>query len=226
MFYEPSKGNHSLRFNPFKSIAVPRPIGWITTLDLEGRVNLAPYSQFQNLGADPPYVMFSASGSNDSPRNAQDTGEFVCNMATYDLREAVNITSARYEHGVEEHEKAELDLIPSQLVKAPRVAACPIHMECRYHCSMVLPGRRAGASNVVVVGEVIGIHVKDEFIGPDGKIDIVKIRPLSRVGYHDYTTIDQVFTMSPPPSEGGVLDRGLEGAPQTGAVKNLKLNID
>jgi len=222
MFYEPSKGDHGLKYNPFKSIAVPRPIGWITTLDQDGKVNLAPYSQFQNLGADPPYVMFSAQGTNDSPRNAQDTGEFVCNMATYDLREAVNITSARYDPGIEEHLKAQLDLIPSKLVKAPRVAASPVHMECRYHCSLVLPGRRAGASNVVIVGEVIGIHVKDEFIGPDGKIDIARIRPLSRVGYHDYTTIDKVFTMSPPPSEGNVLDRGLEGAPQNGAAKNLR----
>ncbi len=85
MFYEPDKNNHGLRYNPFKSIVVPRPIGWITTLGLDGKVNLAPYSQFQNIGFDPPYVMFAASTERDkhSASNAMDTGEFVTNMANY-----------------------------------------------------------------------------------------------------------------------------------------------
>jgi flavin reductase (DIM6/NTAB) family NADH-FMN oxidoreductase RutF len=99
MFYEPDKDDHGLPFNPYKSIVVPRPIGWVSTVSRDGIVNLAPYSQFNNLGYDPPYVMFSANSfpdtgrRKDSVKNATDTGEFVVNMATYELREAVNITS-------------------------------------------------------------------------------------------------------------------------------------
>ena len=99
MFYEPDKDDHGLPFNPYKSIVVPRPIGWISTISCDGIVNLAPYSQFNNLGYDPPYVMFSGNSfpetgrRKDSVKNATDTGEFVVNMATYELREAINITS-------------------------------------------------------------------------------------------------------------------------------------
>ena len=95
MFYEPDKDNHGLPFNPFKSICVPRPIGWISTLDLKGNLNLAPYSQCQNIGYDPPYVMFASSSdrTKHSALNAMDTGEFVTNMATFDLLDAVAATS-------------------------------------------------------------------------------------------------------------------------------------
>ena len=94
MYYSTEKNDHGLPFNPYKSIVVPRPIGWITTLDRNGNVNLAPYSQFNNLGYDPPYVMFSASHKvdamtrKDTVSNIIETGEFVCNMATHDLRDA------------------------------------------------------------------------------------------------------------------------------------------
>jgi flavin reductase (DIM6/NTAB) family NADH-FMN oxidoreductase RutF len=207
MFYEPEKNNHGLRFNPFKSIVVPRPIGWITTLNLDGKVNLAPYSQFQNIGFDPPYVMFAASTERDkhSASNAMDTGEFVTNMATYDLLEAVQITAQPVPAGVDEAELAKLELAPSRLVKPPRVARSPVHMECKYYCSMNLPGRLPGQSDTVVVGKVVGIHIKDEFITTTGKIDIEKIRPLTRMGYLDYAVIDKVFEV--PPIGLGAEDR-------------------
>ena len=213
MFYEPRKGNHGLKFNPFKSITVPRPIGWISTLDTQGRLNLAPFSQFQNLGFDPPYVMFAAAGGTDSPRTAQDTGAFVVNMATYDLREAVNITAQKVPPGVNEAELAGLEMLPSSMVAPPRVAASPVNMECRYHCTLVLPGREPGDTNCVVVGEVVGIHIKDEFITADGKLDVVKMRPLARMGYMDYTSVTEVFSMPPHGSGAGSLSMGLEGRP-------------
>ena len=120
MFYEPDKNDHGLAFNPYKSIVVPRPIGWISTISRKGLINLAPYSQFNNLGYDPPYVMFSANsrprgGQKDSVRNAQDTGEFVVNMATYELREAVNVTAQHVPPGVDEAALAGLEMIPSRL---------------------------------------------------------------------------------------------------------------
>jgi flavin reductase (DIM6/NTAB) family NADH-FMN oxidoreductase RutF len=216
MFYEPEKNNHGLRFNPFKSIIVPRPIGWITTLNREGTVNLAPYSQFQNIGFDPPYVMFAASTERDkhSAANAMDTGEFVTNMATADLLEAVQITAQPVPAGVDEAALAKLELEPSRLVKPPRVARSPVHMECKYYCSMNLPGRLPGQSDTVVVGKVVGIHIKDEYITVDGKIDIEKIRPLSRMGYLDYAIVDKVFEV--PPVGLGAAERAqrLEGKPK------------
>ena len=199
MFYEPDEENHGLPYNPFKSIMVPRPIGWISTVDLKGRVNLAPYSQFQSIGYDPPYVMFSSASDRHkhSALNAQDTGEFVTNMATYDLRDAINITAQPVEAGVDETELAGLEMIPSKLVKPPRVAASPIHMECKYYCSLSLPGHSTGSSDTVVVGRVIGVHIKDEFITSEGLIDILKVRPLARMGYLDYTSIEKIFTLDP-----------------------------
>ncbi|MDB5410848.1 MAG: flavin reductase [Rhodospirillales bacterium] len=214
MFYEPDKDDHGLRYNPFKSIAVPRPIGWISTVNLDGQVNLAPYSQFQNLGFDPPYVMFSASKSKHSARNAQDTGEFVCNMATYELRHAVNVTAQPVGPEVDEAALAGLEMIPSRLVKAPRVAASPVQLECKYYCAIQLPGRHPGAGDEVVIGRVVGVHIKDEFITADGKIDIVRIRPLARMGYMDYTSIDTVFTMPPLGERAESLSLGLEGRPK------------
>jgi flavin reductase (DIM6/NTAB) family NADH-FMN oxidoreductase RutF len=155
MFYEPDKNNHGLKHDPFKSIVVPRPIGWISSLSSAGKLNLAPFSQFNNLGYDPPYVMFAAanfpllSRPKDSVSNAIETGEFVVNMATYALREAINITSSAVEPDIDEAALAGLAMEPSVLVKPPRVAASPVHLECRYHCMLALPGRNLEQSHYV-----------------------------------------------------------------------------
>src|SRR3954471_13769906 len=219
MFYEPDKDNHGLPFNPYKSIVVPRPIGWISTVSREGIVNLAPYSQFNNLGYDPPYVMFSANsfpGSGhrkDSARNATDTGEFVVNMATYELREAINITSRFLPPGVDEAALAGLEMVPCRLVGPPRVAASPVHLECKFHCSLALPGNALDQVHHVVVGRVVGVHIRDGVITSDGKLDVLKIRPLARLGYFDYTTIDSTFTMPPRGPQIEARKLGLEGRP-------------
>lgn len=215
MFYEPKKNNHGLAYDPFKSCVVPRPIGWISTVGAEGVANLAPYSQFQNLTFDPPYVMFAANQTprghrKDSVVNAEQSGEFVYNMATYDLREAMNLTAQQVPPEVDEFELAGLAKAPSRLVKAPRVAKSPVHFECRYHQTVRLPGNGTMGTVDIVIGEVIGIHIKDEFIQPDGKLNILKIRPLARLGYYDYTSIESVFEMIiPGPDEK--LRSGMEG---------------
>lgn len=217
MFYEPDKDNHGLPFNPFKSIIVPRPIGWISTVDLQGRLNLAPYSQFQNVGYDPPYILFCASSDRNkhTAANCQDTGEFVTNMATYDLREAINITAQPVEAGVNEAELAGLDMIPSTMVKPPRVAQSPVHLECKYHCSLALPGRHPGTADTIVVGRVVGVHIKDEFITAEGRIDILKIRPLARMGYMDYTSVENIFSIAPVGVGQQRRKRGLVGLPRS-----------
>jgi len=216
MFYEPHKDDHGLPFNPYKSLVVPRPIGWISTVDLDGRINLAPYSQFNNLGYDPPYVMFSANsrprgGQKDSVRNAQDTGEFVVNMATYELREAVNVTAQHVPPGMDEAALAGLEMIPSRLVRPPRVARSPVHLECRFHGTVVLPGSAFDRVHHVVIGRVVGVHIRDDVLTADGRLDVAKVRPLARLGYFDYTAVDSAFTMRPLGPEIESREAGLEG---------------
>ncbi len=215
MFYEPEKNNHGLAHNPFKSCVVPRPIGWISTLGASGVPNLAPYSQFQNLTFDPPYVMFAANQTTDGRRkdsvvNAEKSGEFVYNMVTYDLREAMNLSAQQVPPDVDEFELAGVTKAPSRLVKAPRVAESPIQFECRYHQTLRLPGHGTMGTVDIVIGRVVGIHIKDEFIQPDGKLNILKMRPIARLGYYDYTVIESVFEMIPPFMDERFLS-GMEG---------------
>lgn len=218
MFYQFENKDHGLAFDPFKSCVVPRPIGWISTLSPDGASNLAPYSQFQNLTFDPPYVMFAANQNTrgerkDSTVNAERTGEFVYNMATYDLREAVNLSAQEVPYGVDEFELAGLTKAPSILVKPFRVAESPIQFECRYHQTLRLPGKSVMGTVDIIIGLVAGIHIKDECIGKDGKIDILKLRPIGRLGYYDYTTVDNKFEMVIPGLNEKLL-AGLEGAAQ------------
>jgi len=201
MFYDPTLKDHGLPFNPLKSCVVPRPIGWITTLADDGRINLAPYSQFNIVGFDPRYVMFSANRHppdwrrKDSSDNAERRGEFVYNMATWDLRQQVTRSSQIYDPAVSELEAVGLTAAPSRFVKTPRVAESPIAFECVHHTTLALPGDTIGTAHYVVVGKVVGVHIDDDVIGSDGKIDVVKIKPLARLGYTDYTCVDRVFSI-------------------------------
>ena len=218
MFYQFENKDHGLAFDPFKSCVVPRPIGWISTLSPDGVSNLAPYSQFQNLTFDPPYVMFAANQNTrgerkDSTVNAEQTGEFVYNMATYDLREAVNLSAQEVPYGVDEFELAGLTKAPSILVKPFRVAESPIQFECRYHQTLRLPGKSVMGTVDIIIGLVVGVYIKDDCIGKDGKIDILKIRPIGRLGYYDYTTVDNKFEMVIPGLNEKLL-AGLEGSAQ------------
>ena len=216
MFYETKTNDHGLPYDPFKSCVVPRPIGWISTLSPDGVANLAPYSQFQNLTFDPPYVIFAANqktdgGRKDSVVNAEQSGEFVYNMATYDLREVMNITAQEVPPDVDEFELAGIEKVPSKIVRPYRVAESPVHFECRYHQTVRLPGRSSMGTVDVVFGEVLGIHIKDGFITGEGKLDILKIRPIGRMGYYDYTCVDSIFEIIiPGPNED--LRSGMEGA--------------
>jgi flavin reductase (DIM6/NTAB) family NADH-FMN oxidoreductase RutF len=216
MYYEPGASDHGLPFDPFKSCVVPRPIGWISTVGPGGGDNLAPYSQFQNVGFDPPIVMFSANQTSTGQRknsvvNAETAGEFVWNMATYKLREAVNLSSEELPHGVDEFEIARLGKADCKLVKAKRVAESPVHFECKYLQTVRLPGNGIMGTVDVVFGRVVAIHVDDGAIR-DGRIDIASLRPLARLGYYDYTSVEQVFSMAPP-GKNARIAAGLEGSP-------------
>lgn len=215
MFYDPEKNDHGLARGPFKSCVVPRPIGWISTMSVDGIHNLAPYSQFQNLGYDPAYVMIAANRHERGKRkdtvvNIEETGEFVYNMATYDLRDAVNRSAEEVPPEVDEFDLAGVTKTSSVLVKPFRVAESPIQFECRYHQTVCLPGRTGQGVADIIIGRVILVHIKDEYILPDGRIDILRIRPLARLGYYDYTTVDSNFEMLIPGSNDRMMG-GLEG---------------
>ena len=216
MYYEPGATPHGLTYDPFKSCVVPRPIGWISTVDSQGHHNLAPYSQFQNVTFNPPIVMFSANQNTsgqrkDSVRNAEETGEFVWNMATYALREAVNKSAEELPHGVDEFEHAGLGKLPSRKVKAMRVAGSPIQFECTYLNTLRFPGVPPMGTADVVFGRVVAIHIDDEVIDGKGMLDILKIQPLARMGYYDYTVVDNKFEMVIGGNNTALL-AGLEGS--------------
>jgi len=217
MYYEPGITPHGLPHDPFKSCVIPRPIGWISTIDAQGRHNLAPYSQFQNVTFDPPIVMFSANQNTgghrkDSVRNAEETGEFVWNMATYELREAVNKSAEELPHGTDEFAHAGLAKLPSRKVKPARVAGSPIQFECVYLNTLRFPGPPPMGTADVVFGRVVAIHIDDAALDARGLIDVLKIKPIARMGYYDYTFVDNRFEMIiGGPNQAAVL-AGLEGS--------------
>jgi len=197
VYYETDKNNHGLRHNPLKACVVPRPIGWITTISDAGLVNLAPFSFFNVLSYDPPFVLFSAGsheedgGKKDTILNVEATGEFVYNMATWAQRHQMNQTALVVAHGIDEMAASGLDRLPSRLVRPPRVKGSPVHFECRLHQIVVLPGHKPSSEHHVVIGCVIAVHLDDAALTPDGFVDILKIRPIARLGYRDYTSVDQ-----------------------------------
>ncbi|MCI4665700.1 MAG: flavin reductase family protein [Neomegalonema sp.] len=208
MFYEPGddasdKSVHGLPHNPFKALVAPRPIGWISTVDANGVANLAPYSFFNALADAPPIVMFSNTGvkpdqpkAKDSVANIVATEEFVANIATYPLRDAMNASSAPLPADVDEFEAAGLEKAPCRIVKAPRVAASPASLECKLLQIVDLPAGPNGC-NVMVIGQVVGIHIDDAAL-TDGKFDSGRVQMLARLGYRDYDYVSNVFELDRP----------------------------
>ncbi len=179
-FYEPAAG-HGLPHNPLNAIIAPRPIGWISTLGAGG-VNLAPYSFFNALGYTPPLIGFSSTTPKHSLRNARATGEFVWNLVTYDLAEAMNRTAASVDYGVDELALAGLTAVPSVKVAPPRVAESPVHFECKVTDIITLRDV-AGAPtiNTLVVGEVVGVHIRRDLLR-DGIFDTFAADIVTRAG--------------------------------------------
>lgn len=204
MFYRPRDG-HGLPHDPFKAIVVPRPIGWVSTLDAGGRANLAPYSFFNGCGDHPPLVMFAQTGrktrdegEKDSIANIRATGEFACSVVSQALKDAMNVSTGSYPAGVDEFEKAGLTKGEGREIRVPHVAEAPAVLECR----MVrivddLPVARPGLMNIIVIGEVVGVHIRDEAL-KDGILDVLAYNPVARMGYKDYTTVENRWEMERP----------------------------
>ncbi|UVK36676.1 flavin reductase family protein [Mesorhizobium sp. AR10] len=197
MFYEPSKG-HGLPHDPSKAIVAPRPIGWISTLNKAGKINLAPYSFFNAFSTRPFIVWFSSEGEKDSATFAEETGEFVANLVSRELAEKMNRTAVDAARGVSEFDYADLAMAPSRLVAPPRVAAAPAALECRV-TEILRPKALDGTptSAVVVAGEVVGVHIEDAYL-KDGTFDIVRAGNVSRLGYMDYASVSEIFSMRRP----------------------------
>ncbi len=197
MFYDAIRNDHGFEYDPFKALVAPRPIGWISTLSPEGIANLAPYSYFNAMSQSPHYVVFGSGGRKDSLRNAEAAGEFAVNLATWDLREQMNASSANAPPHVDEFELARLTKAPCRLIKAPRVAESPVCLECRLFKVIELPDDEGKVGDWIAVGRVIGIHIDDRFID-NGRVDTAAMKPIARLGYSEYATVETAWRMRRP----------------------------
>lgn len=194
--------DHGLAFNPLKAIVSPRPIGWISSIGANGIHNLAPYSFFNAVSETPPMVAFSGSpgtqGDKDTVKNIEETGDFVVNIVSSSLMNAMNITSASLPRDISEFDQAQLTPKPSRLVSSPHVAESPCYLECKLWKIIDLPQASDESKSRLVIGEVVGIGIDDAIITPEGKIDVAKYQPAARLGYKDYAIINKVFELDRP----------------------------
>jgi flavin reductase (DIM6/NTAB) family NADH-FMN oxidoreductase RutF len=202
MFYEPRLG-HGLPHDPFKAIIAPRPIGWISTVDRDGRANLAPYSFFNAVHSNPPMLMFTSESMKHSAANAIATGEFVFNLCTRNLFEAMNISSGDQAAGESEFAAAGLATAPCRIVKAPRVAASPASLECKLVSSAQLNDMDGKpVQGWIIIGQVVGVHIDEAFLR-DGRFDTAGAQSVARCGYRDYAAVTELFEALRPTDGGG-----------------------
>ena len=199
MFYRPEDG-HGLKHNPFNAIVTPRPIGWISTRGPDGSDNLAPYSFFNAVAYVPPQVMFASTSTKedrgdtkDSVANIRDTGVFAVNIVEYAMKDVMNTTSGPWPKETDEFEQAGIKRAPCEVIACSRVAEAPASLECR----LTEIVRLKGASNFLVLGEVVGVHLREDCV-KDGMFDILTYQPLTRLGYRDYSRITEVFSLKRP----------------------------
>jgi flavin reductase (DIM6/NTAB) family NADH-FMN oxidoreductase RutF len=200
-YYEPSQG-HGLPHDPLNAIIGPRPIGWISTKGPEGHLNLAPYSFFNAFAYKPPIIGFSSTGRKDTLRNARETGEFVWNLATRDLAEQMNASSATVPYETDEFAVAGLTPEPSRLVAPPRVKESPVNFECKVTQIVQLEDQRQQPVNAwVIFGEVVAVHILRSLL-TDGIFDTfgakVVLRAGGPTGYAAITPANR-FDMTRPP---------------------------
>ena len=198
MFYNPEIG-HNLPHDPFKAIVSPRPIGWISTIDKERNVNLAPYSFFNAVADNPPMIMFSITGqkknisSKDTLQNIIETKCFVVNVVGKDLLHQMNQTSGNYPKNNDEFILAKLEKSNCVHIDVPRVKKSPASLECTLYKILKLPG----FSNNMVIGRVVGVHINENIL-KNGIFDILAYDPIARLGYKDYTYVSSKFELERP----------------------------
>ena len=204
MYFDTAHGMRPapLKHNPFNALVMPRPIAWISTVNAAGVPNLAPYSYFNAMSSEPPYVVFGANAKGpgqgkDTWQNLLEVPQFVVNLVSEADGLAMNATSGGFAPGVSEFEACQIASLPGQLVKPPRVASARAALECEVYQVVHLPPTPDGRENHVVVGRVLGIYIADEVI-KDGRVDERALMPLARLGYMHYGTLGEVFEMNRP----------------------------
>src|ERR1700733_4052852 len=210
MIVTPPELSHSELYNILLNSVAPRPIAWVSTVNATGQPNLAPFSFFNVVCADPPLLGFSPGlrrpkppeagqgDAKDTLRNIRETKEFVVNIVTYELAEAMNLTSGEYDASVDEFELAKLTPQPSKVVRPPRVAESPVSFECKLHQILDFSSRPTSSS--LVIGQVVSIHISDAHL-KDGKLDRNSLDLIGRMGGIQYTRTTQRFEMVRPKVE-------------------------
>lgn len=184
---------------------VPRPIGWISTVDEAGNPNLAPYSFFNAICAEPPHVLFCPGirrtdmQTKDTLNNVQATGQFVVNIVTEDTAQAMNVTATELPPHVDEFELAGLTKAPSHIVKVPRVAESPIHFECELTQIITVSELPGGGS--VVIGRVVHLHVDESVLIGTDKINLLALKPIGRLAGNAYSRVNDIFDLMRKPSQ-------------------------
>jgi flavin reductase (DIM6/NTAB) family NADH-FMN oxidoreductase RutF len=191
MFYQPKDG-HGLPHNPFTALVAPRPIGWISSRSGRGR-NLAPYSFFNAVAYAPPQVIFAGSAK-DTLANVREAGVFAVNLVSRAQLLAMNATSARFPHGVDEFEQAGVAAAECRMIDCPRVAGAPSTLECEMRQIVPLEG----GADFLVIGTVVGVHIQDAFITAEGRFDPALFGQMARLGYMDYAEIRGGITLARP----------------------------
>jgi flavin reductase (DIM6/NTAB) family NADH-FMN oxidoreductase RutF len=198
MFYEPSLG-HPFRHNPFKALVAPRPIGWIATRSKSGAENLSPYSFFNAISDEPPIIVFSSDGEKDSLSFAREAGCFVAHSVSAALFDAMNQSSAAYARGVSEIEATGLASVDAERVDAPRLVDAPSALECIV-TQIMQPLDKDGVPSRyhMVFGQVVGVHIHDDYVTEDGRFDSSKASLMARCGYLDYAVASTITAKSRP----------------------------
>lgn len=201
MIIDVSKTDVVSVYQALVGVVTPRPIAWVTTIDAQGRVNLAPFSFFNAFGANPPVVVFSPTNRRDGSKkdtllNLEDVPEFVLNAAVEDLAGAMNATSRELPRGESEAEYAHVSLAPAAKVRPPRVAESPVHLECRVR--QIIPVGEGPIAANLVIGEVLLIHIDEAVLDPSGRVDPRKLRTIARLGGNHYCRSTDLFEMERP----------------------------
>lgn len=206
MQFDPTVIDSAAMYKLLIGSVVPRPIAWVSSVDADGVRNLAPFSYFMAITHDPPTVAFSSGprgaeigggvrGKKDTLHNVEVTREFVVNVVDDALAEAMNVTSGDYAADVDEFAKAGLQAASSVKVRAPRVAAAPVSMECRL--AQIIPV--GNLPHHLIVGEIVHMHVRDDVYDPaTGCLDMHRLKPVGRLAGHLYTHVHDIFEMKRP----------------------------
>lgn len=198
MIFNPDEIGHSAAYKLLTGSVIPRPIGWISSVDKNGFPNLAPFSYFNIIGDDPPHIMFSTvrtgGGNKDTLNNVMETGEFVVNMVTEETVERMNTTSQQVPPDVNEFELADLTPAPATIVKAPRVLESPVQFECKLVHHYELENHTKGGA-VMMVGRIVMFHFRDDILDENFRINMEKYRPVARLAGSNYTTLGNIFSI-------------------------------